>query len=1019
MGTRTPFKGARRDGGLRTPPGKTDREFGTRGGGGSRDKDLPLGVEKKKEIKKEVEEVSPILEEPEKEDILKGEDIMALAIKTEDLNELHGSRMALNVTPITSRLVIRKQKLKKEVIIKRLIAKPAPPLDELKTVDYSGPGGPRFNAEGRVLPHSILGNLADFKQELLARGLTEIANAISDRHPTEIRPQELQVYDKKSKDIIYAKSQNQDHALVNWQWHMAERKKTQQLISNLLNKPVGDLVMNQCEDFGQTRQQANLLDQTIASLGPGKGFHVGSEFWALPPMIGDELSGVASTLTQTERGFPPPIIHSGKPRTIKQETGTDFPCDKKTHRKSNSENLHLKQRLEEMKTVLRHLDFRQPDIDQLEVIGTGRPFSSMSVERFPLEQKDCPTEGKENINDLLEQYPDVIEEPIIGPSIMFSGQPARWLNDTCSHKNEVAMIVRLTFEAMAGDRVISCLQVINDGTTVIYYKWKRLPEPEHCIVKPSYSLMQKFYFNTNSDVILPGDTVNLPFTFKSTNAGIFTEFWEFCTHPVVLAGASLQVALWGVALFEDKNESARQQLQEELEEKEKKAIIELILNEVIAGVRTPQRSPSPIEISFIEEEVFERKNPKLHYKFNIVQSLKELWKQCFLISRDAEEAEGGKRPRGVSASKDKPQAKQREQVEKDKGTATKRQSPDEVEEQPKQRGRSHGKLSSQRAEHSEQIKQLDKATPTNKASPTDEPEEPSKVKTRTHSRPEQKQGKKTRSHGKKSARHVEQTEHLKPPETTSTTKAQPPDESEPEWDLSINSFRQDVLTLLKDEEQKEKALEQLNLKVLELSTAPFNIQENVFYKVLYQLWQGTVDELVSYSMLLREVMSLPDKEIEGSVIVEETLASSVETEDGSSKRTVASSVETEDGSSKGAVSKKTGKKDEKKPADKKGKKGAKSAGKDDEKEKRLSSKKTKSKEDKKSSSPTSLKGSKQAASRESPEQDQNQEDPVVLQMYREKLYMEVYGLVQSMMDEFSFIFDDLKGQDTEPLDKCV
>ncbi|GCB62498.1 hypothetical protein scyTo_0014504, partial [Scyliorhinus torazame] len=536
-------------------------------------------------------------------------------------------------------------------------------------------------------------------------------------------------------------------------------------------------------------------------------------------------------------------------------------------------------------------------------------------------------------NDLLEQYPDVIEDPIIGPSIMFSGQPARWLNDTCSHKNDVAMIVRLTFEAMAGDRVISCLQVINDGTTVIYYKWKRLPEPEHCIVKPSNSLMQKFYFNTNSDVILPGETVTLPFTFKSTNAGIFTECWEFCTHPVVLAGASLQVALWGVALFEDKNESARQQLQEELEEKEKKAIIELILNEVIAGVRTPQRSPSPVEVSFIEEEVFERKNPELHYKFNIVQSLKELWKQCFVNSRDAEEAEGGKRSKGVSASKDQHQAKQLEQAEKDKGTATKHPSSEEVEEQHKQRGRSHGKVSSQRAEHPEQMKQPDKATPINKTSPVDEPEESPKLKTRTHSRSEQKQGKKTRSHGKKSARRVEHTENLKPPETMSTTKAQPPDESEPEWDLSINSFRQDVLTLLKDEEQKERALEQLNLKVLELSTVPFSIQEGIFYKVLYQLWQETVDELVGYSMLLREVMSLPEKEIEGSVIVEETL------------------------------SKKTGKKDDKKTADRKGKKGSKSAGKDDEKE--------------------------------------------------------VYELVKSMMDEFSFIFDELKGQDTEPLDKCV
>lgn len=38
----------------------------------------------------------------------------------------------------------------------------------------------------------------------------------------------------------------------------------------LLDQPVEDLVMNQCEDLGQMRQQSTLIDQTIAALGPGK-----------------------------------------------------------------------------------------------------------------------------------------------------------------------------------------------------------------------------------------------------------------------------------------------------------------------------------------------------------------------------------------------------------------------------------------------------------------------------------------------------------------------------------------------------------------------------------------------------------------------------------------------------------------------------------------------------------------------------------------------------------------------------
>uniref|UniRef100_UPI00398ECF53 MYCBP-associated protein n=1 Tax=Pristiophorus japonicus TaxID=55135 RepID=UPI00398ECF53 len=994
MGTRSQSKISRRgDGGLRTPP-----------------------ADKKKE-KKEIEEVIPIKEEPEKEDVLKGEDILALAIKPEDLSKLHDPRAPLKGIPVTSRMVIRRAILKEEVAVKKIIAKPALPVGVPKTMDYSGPGGPRFNAEGRVLPHSILGSLVDFKHELLARRLTEMANMISDRNPTKARPQKLHVYQKKPEGLIHDKSQNQDHALENWQWHMADRKRTQQLISDLLEKPVDELLMNQCEDFGQIQQQSNLIDQTMAAVGPGKGYRVGSEFWSLPPKIGDELSGVDSTLTQTERGFPPPITHIGKSRTIKQETGTDFPEGKKRYRYTKSDSLYLKQRLDEMKTVLRHLDFRQPDIDQLEVIGTVHPFSSTSVERFMVVGDPPTSDSKESIA-VLEDYPDVIEDPIIGPSIMFCGHPARWLNDNSSHKGEVGMIVRLVFEAMAADTVISCLEVINDGTTIITYKWKRLPAPEHCIRIPSDSWMQRFYFNTNSGVILPGETVDLAFTFKSPNAGIFTDYWEFCTHPVLLGGASLQVALWGVALFEDRNESARQRLQQELDDKEKLAIVRHVLIELVGGVCTPRRSQSPIRVPFIESEVFEKKNPKLHYKLDVVQSLKELWKQCFVQSDGEEKAasEISQFPGKVSS-----QCKvSRENVKPPHKATPTNKAPlsDELEEPSKERTHSAGKVTSQGAEHPESAKSHGKVTP------PDEQEEVH-AKHRIHSsskrsslhveHPDKKKShdkvtpsdESELSHSKHKVyssskgspqlvEHPETAEHpdsVKPPdEAIPTNKALPAEELELQWDLSIASFRQDVLSLLEDGEQKERALEQLNLSVLQLSTTPTRMQEDNFYKVLYQLWQEAIDELVSYSMRLREIMGLPEKETESNLIVEDT------------------------------QTRKHNKKDDKKSGDRKGKK-VRSIGKDEEKEKRSSAKKVKAKDDKRSITPLSARGSKQMiASKENLDQDQDQSqgEPIIQALYIEKLYTEVYALISNMMNDVSLLFEELQLQrQAKPLDKCV
>lgn len=38
-----------------------------------------------------------------------------------------------------------------------------------------GPGGPRFDVQGMVLPHSILGSLEDFRTEMQLRGETEVS----------------------------------------------------------------------------------------------------------------------------------------------------------------------------------------------------------------------------------------------------------------------------------------------------------------------------------------------------------------------------------------------------------------------------------------------------------------------------------------------------------------------------------------------------------------------------------------------------------------------------------------------------------------------------------------------------------------------------------------------------------------------------------------------------------------------------------------------------------------------------
>lgn len=73
--------------------------------------------------------------------------------------------------------------------------------------------------------------------------------------------------------------------------------------------------------------------------------------------------------------------------------------------------------------------------------------------------------------------------------------------------------------------------------------------------------MQTDAFSLISGVMLPGETRKFSFIFKSESAGIFSESWEFRTHPLLLGGALLQVTLWGIAVYEDIFADLREKLE--------------------------------------------------------------------------------------------------------------------------------------------------------------------------------------------------------------------------------------------------------------------------------------------------------------------------------------------------------------------------------------------------------------------------------------------------------------------------
>ncbi|KAM6297505.1 MYCBP-associated protein [Aegotheles albertisi] len=346
----------------------------------------------------------------------------------------------------------------------------------------------------------------------------------------------------KMKEKVHQTPLPEHKALQNWNRHMTIRKKQEKHLGEILQRPEDELLMSGSEDYRKIQEERDLIDRSLPALLPGKGYRRGSEFWSQPERISDELTGLMITLTQQERGYPEPVTHVGKPRTVQMETGLKPPKKIPFHQ-TWDKSLFLKQRWQELKPILEELDFHKPDLDALEVIGKGQPFTSVSTELPPL---SIISEESETTSDSLQDDPDVVPEAVRGPSLNLGGKPARWINYSVPCRDKIGITAGVPFETKAGQVAENSLTVINDGTTVIWYDWMRLPGgiPSK---EPKGLRMPRFYFDTRSGVIFPGQTKKFSVIFKSERSGVFSENWEFRTHPVLLGGALLKVTLCGLA----------------------------------------------------------------------------------------------------------------------------------------------------------------------------------------------------------------------------------------------------------------------------------------------------------------------------------------------------------------------------------------------------------------------------------------------------------------------------------------
>ncbi|XP_029949269.1 MYCBP-associated protein-like [Salarias fasciatus] len=488
----------------------------------------------------------------------------------------------------------------------------------------------RFDSQGMLLPHCILGSLEDFRSCLEARGETDLVKRIPKSVSDSLSEITERPRSKTLRDRNVPGHRNREtNALNHWDTHMEHRRRQQSRLSGLLDRPVEHLLMNQANHFREAQEEKQLLSQALPLIQSGYGCRVGSEFWSLPQRYGDEVSGITATLTQTELGRRKAVTRVGQPNRVRQESGLQCGDSLDPVSQTQGRRSYLQQQFQQLGELLS--DTNKPDVSGLQVIGSGKPLitacQSRSVER-EVKEKELKDKAEEKQIDSLTDDHDVQSEPLCIPALRFSGQLATWTGNSATKQGEVGISSTVTFETLTGEIDISYLELQNEGSTVVYFNWQKLPrKPSFCIL-PSRTKKSPFYFDSSPGVISPGDTHLLEIIFTSEEAGIKAECWQLNTHPLLLQGASIQVTLRGVALPRDQTKDQRLFIESKLEEVVVVKMCQSIVDEVMLGVQSPERPASPEELYITEEQRFLIQNPKLQFVHEPVQNLKRLWDEA-------------------------------------------------------------------------------------------------------------------------------------------------------------------------------------------------------------------------------------------------------------------------------------------------------------------------------------------------------------------------------------------------------
>lgn len=454
---------------------------------------------------------------------------------------------------------------------------------EAEIVLDEGTYGLRYDKQGRVLEHSILGSIQDFEDmagELFNAKLSSSS--------------EKETVDERNIITIEDRIEDEKHANAFARWNQTAKvwNAQQTHIAETIGANKDNLAMHQHEKHRKKLEDAELIERSIPILQYDTGGLLGAEFWRLP----EYKHTLPLTLTKTEQGQYTDVEVIGRPAAVLEELHRPLLLPRPPTALSRTD--YYQQRHKQLGDIKAEFVRKDPDFLGLQVIGTS--ISKLSSTIVP--DNTGLSVQNTTIRDISElEIEHVTRQPISPKPRTVPAFAVSWEKETRPSSNEI----RLNLVGSCQVKSSTFVTLHNPGGTAIFYAWELIRQPNELNTKIDRT--SRFFFSRTSGSILPGETKRVPVTFLSPNAGIYTESWRILTTPRINTPV---VTLVGSCHADDTYKSEREKIEAQLEHN---SIVPAIRKFVEALIESIEPTPNALlssEARTIEQQFLEA-NPKL------------------------------------------------------------------------------------------------------------------------------------------------------------------------------------------------------------------------------------------------------------------------------------------------------------------------------------------------------------------------------------------------------------------------